>query len=264
MTGTIAAINGAVGQTVGSGSGSGSSGSSASSGASVAGGLGGSGSSDSSGSGSSSGFITLAQLSRFTIDVSLSESDIGSVKVGQPATVTVNAASGEEFAARVTDIGVLSSSSGGGASSSAVSYPVTLTLDQTGKHLKAGMSATADIVTSQVSGIAIPSQALNGSTVTVVGTDGKQSTRQVQTGVVGDSTTQIVSGLNVGDTIVVRSTSAAAGAGGAGANQINGAISRFGRGGLGGLGGAGFGGGGFGRRAGGGGGGAGPAAGGTP
>ena len=46
------------------------------------------------------------------MQVSLSESDIGSVKVGQPATVTVNAASGEEFAARVTQIGVLSSSSG--------------------------------------------------------------------------------------------------------------------------------------------------------
>ena len=49
------------------------------------------------------------------MQVSLSESDIGSVKVGQPATVTVNAASGEEFAARVTDIGVLSSSSGSGS-----------------------------------------------------------------------------------------------------------------------------------------------------
>ena len=80
------------------------------------------------------------------MDVSLSESDIGSVKVGQSATVTVNAASGEQFAARVSHIGVLSSSSSGG-SSSAVSYPVTLTLTQTGKALKSGMSATADIVT---------------------------------------------------------------------------------------------------------------------
>ena len=71
---------------------------------------------------------------------------------------------------------------------------MTLSLDQTGKSLKAGMSATADIVTSQVTGIAIPSQALNGSTVTVEARDGKQSTQQVQTGVVGDSTTQIVSG----------------------------------------------------------------------
>jgi multidrug efflux pump subunit AcrA (membrane-fusion protein) len=248
MAGTIAAIDGDVGSTVGSGSGSDSSsasnGSSASDGASVAGGLGGSGSSGSSdSSGSSSGFITLAQITRFKMDVSLSESDIGSVKVGQPATVTVNAASGEEFAARVTHIGVLSSSSG--SSSSAVSYPVTLTLDQTSKHLKAGMSATADIVTSQVSGIAIPSQALSGSTVTVEDKAGKQSTRQVQTGVVGDSITQIVSGLSVGDTVVVRSSSAAAGTSGAGANQINDALrNRLGGGGGLGGGGRGLGGGG--------------------
>jgi multidrug efflux pump subunit AcrA (membrane-fusion protein) len=242
MAGTIASIDGEVGQTVGSsssGNGSSSSSSSGSNGASVLGGLGGGNSSSSSGSSGSSGFITLAQISRFKMDVSLSESDIGSVKVGQPATVTVNAASGEQFAARVTDIGVLSTSSGG--SSSAVSYPVTLTLDQTGKALKAGMSATADIITSQVSGIAIPSQALSGSTVTVE-QNGKQTTRQVQTGVVGDSTTQVLSGLNVGETIVVRSTTAAAGAAASGANQLNNALSgRLGRGG---FGGGGFGGGG--------------------
>jgi hypothetical protein len=98
-----------------------------------------------------------------------------------------------------------------------------------------------------VTGIAIPSQALSGSTVTVEAKDGKQSTRQVQAGVVGDSTTQILSGLSVGDTVVVRSTAAAAGAAGSGANQLNSALSnRAGRGGLGGsFGGFGGGGGGF-------------------
>ena len=160
MAGTVTAVNGAVGTTVGGSSSSSSSSSSSGSGdATVTGGLGGGASTSTSGSSSSSSFITLAQLSRFKMQVSLSESDIGSVKVGQPATVTVNAASGEEFAARVSQIGVLSSSSGSGTSS-AVSYPVTLTLDQTSSHLKAGMSATADIVTSQVTGIAVPTQAL--------------------------------------------------------------------------------------------------------
>jgi multidrug efflux pump subunit AcrA (membrane-fusion protein) len=265
MAGTVTAVNGSVGQTVSGGSSSSSSSSSSSTGsngASVAGGLGGGGASSSSSSASGgSSFITLAQVSRFKMEVSLSESDIGSVKVGQPATVTVNAASGEQFAARVADIGVLSSSSSSGSSSSAVSYPVTLSLDQTGKSLKAGMSATADIVTSQVTGMAVPSQALSGSTVTVEAADGAQTTQRVQTGVVGNSTTQIVSGLKVGDKVVVRSTAAALGAGAAGSNQLNSAIgSRLGGGGLGGglAGGGGFGGGGGGgggfRGAGGGGG----------
>jgi membrane fusion protein, macrolide-specific efflux system len=240
MAGTIAAIDGSVGESVGSGSSGSSSSSSSSSGSngpSVAAGLGGGGSSSSSSSSGSSGFVTLAQISRYKMDVSLSESDIGSVKVGQPATVTVNAASGEQFAARVTHIGVLSSSSGG-SSTSAVSYPVTLTLDQTSKALKAGMSATADIVTDQVTGIAVPNQALSGSTVTVEGKDGSRTTQRVQTGVAGDSTTQIVSGLQAGDKVVVRSAAATAGAAAsAGTNQINNALrNRFGGGG-GGLGG---------------------------
>jgi membrane fusion protein, macrolide-specific efflux system len=93
----------------------------------------------------------------------------------------------------------------------------------------------------------VPSQALTGSTVTVVDKNGKQSSRQVQTGVVGDSTTQIVSGLKAGESVVVRSaTAGAGGAAGQGANQLNSALSnRAGGGGLGGgrLGGGGFGGG---------------------
>jgi multidrug efflux pump subunit AcrA (membrane-fusion protein) len=266
MAGTVTAVNGSVGTTVSGGASSSSASSSSSSdsgGASVTGGLGGAdSSSSSSGSSSGSSFITLAQISRYKMEVSLSESDIGSVKVGQPATVTVNAASGEQFAARVTDIGVLSSSSSSG-SSSAVSYPVTLSLDQTAKGLKAGMSATADVVTSQVTGIAVPSQALSGSTVTVDAADGTETPQAVQTGLVGDSTTQVVSGLKVGDKVVVRSTAAALGAAAGGSDQINNAIrSRLGAGGLGGaalgggVGGAGFGGGGGGgfRGAGGGGG----------
>jgi multidrug efflux pump subunit AcrA (membrane-fusion protein) len=254
-SGTVAAVNGAVGDNVTAGS-SGSSTSSGSSGGSssasspsVAGGLGSgssSSSSSSSGQSSSSGFITLVKVHRFTMDVSLSESDIGSVKIGQAATVTVNAASGEQFAAHVTAIGVLPSSSG---STSAVSYPVTLLLDQSSRSLKAGMSATADIVTAQTNGITIPTQALTGSTVTVV-QNGKQSERTVTTGLTGDSTTQIVSGLNAGDQVIVRSVTVTPSTTAAGAQQARGLGGAGGAGGLarsgGGFGGGGFGGGGFG------------------
>ena len=68
------------------------------------------------------------------------------------------------------------------------------------------MSATADIVVARATGLVVPSQALRGSTVTVE-RDGQRSTQRVQTGVVGDSTTQVVSGLNAGDKVVVTSTS---------------------------------------------------------
>jgi hypothetical protein len=72
------------------------------------------------------------------------------------------------------------------------------------------MSASADIVTGQVSGVAVPNQALTGSTVTLV-KGGKQVTQTVQTGLVGDSETQVVSGLAAGDEVLIRSQSALAG-----------------------------------------------------
>jgi multidrug efflux pump subunit AcrA (membrane-fusion protein) len=189
---------------------------------------------------SSSAFIVLAQLSKLKMEVALSESDIGDVEVGQKATVTINAASGEEVAAHVSEIGVLSSASDSsssqdnGSSSGAVSYPVTVALDQTTDGVRAGMSATADIVTSQASGVVVPSQALRGNTVTLVA-NGERTTERVQTGVVGDSTTQVVSGLKAGDRVVITSTSAAAGGATTGAGGQN----RFGGGGFGGFGGGG-------------------------
>jgi macrolide-specific efflux system membrane fusion protein len=162
--------------------------------------------------------FTLVQLSQYQMSVSLSESDVGKVKAGQMATVTVSA-TGEKLAARVTQVGVLASSSSSSSqsttsssSSTAVSYPVTLRLTQTGTGLKPGMTASADIVTGQSTGLTVPTQALHGSTVTVVA-NGVSTTRRVQTGVAGDSTTEIVSGLKAGDKVLVTSTSAAAGAG---------------------------------------------------
>jgi macrolide-specific efflux system membrane fusion protein len=237
ISGTVASISGAVGDSVG-----GSSSSNAANSSSAANGANAS-SSASSSSSSSSAFIVLAQVHHFKMDVSLTESDIGSVKVGQPATVTVNAADGQEFSAHVSAIGVLASSSSS-STSSAVSYPVTLTLDQRGSKLKPGMSASADIITGQQSGISVPTQALQGSTVTVA-RNGKSVSVPVQTGLAGDSNTIITSGVTAGEQVVVTSTSAAAGAAATGAATGTGNLRRLGAGAgigsaLGGGGGAGF------------------------
>jgi multidrug efflux pump subunit AcrA (membrane-fusion protein) len=226
MAGTVASLSGAVGDTAGSSS-SGSSG-----GASPTGG------DETSTTSTSSAFIVLAALSRLKIEVALSEADIGKVEVGQSVTVSVNAASGEQVAGEVSSVGVLSSSSTSGS----VSYPVVVTLDQSADGIRAGMSATADIVVDRASGVAVPSQALRGSSVTV-DADGRRETRRVETGVVGESMTEIVSGIEAGERVVITSTSAIQGAvtnaqgsgqqGGMGTGGFGGA----GRGGFGGAGG---------------------------
>ena len=52
----------------------------------------------------------------------------------------------------------------------------------------------------------MPNQALTGSSIQVVNSDGDTETKTVETGLAGDSTTEIVSGLEAGDTVVIPQT----------------------------------------------------------
>ena len=83
--------------------------------------------------------------------VAFSESDISKVKVGQPATITMDALSGVELASHVSAISTV-----GTTSSGVVSYDATLTLDQTDSRVKPGMSASASVIVGQAQGVTVP------------------------------------------------------------------------------------------------------------
>ncbi len=227
MDGLVASVSGEAGQAVTAGtnldtssSGGGTSGatggtSGTSAGASASG-TGGSSTSSSSGSTSSSSssstsaVVVLENLDQMKLSVDFSEADIADIKVGKPASVTVSALGDRQFAAKVTEIGLVSSSSNG-----VVSYPVTLVLTQDSSQLKPGMTGSAKIVVAQADGvIGIPSSALTGNSVKVE-QNGESVTKQVTTGLVGDSTTEITSGLAAGDKVAIQTQSALGGAGGA-------------------------------------------------
>jgi multidrug efflux pump subunit AcrA (membrane-fusion protein) len=226
-SGTIAALSGEVGETVSatgttkasssssaSSSGGGSSASSAT--GSTAAGPGTSSSSGSSSSSSSSSFAVLSDLGSMELVVPLSESEVGNVKVGQTATVTVEALSGRKLAGHVTKVATLPTSNSG-----VVSYDVTFQLDQTTAGLKPGMSAAASVVVSEGSGVSVPTSAISGGTVTVRrrGSDIRQS---VVTGLAGDSSTIIVSGIKAGEEVALPVTSATGAASGQGAKARTG------------------------------------------
>jgi multidrug efflux pump subunit AcrA (membrane-fusion protein) len=181
----------------------------------TAGSLGGSGASSSSSSGSSSSggssassasspFAEIVNTGTMTMTVAFSESDVSKVKVGQPATITLNALSGVELAAHVTAISTV-----GTTSSSVVSYSATLTLDQKDSRVKPAMSASASVIVGQAQGVTVPNAAITGggslATVTVQ-SNGKKTQKQVVVGLKGNSRTQIVSGLSAGDQLVVTTT----------------------------------------------------------
>jgi multidrug efflux pump subunit AcrA (membrane-fusion protein) len=209
--GTIVSLSGQVGETVSGGgttkaSSAGSSGESGS-GASAAGGAassaaaGGTGASSSSGSSTSSSFAVLSDLSSMQLVAPLSESEIGNVKRGQTATVTVEALNGAKLAAHVSQVAILSTSTSG-----VVSYDVTFQLDQLAAGLKPGMSATAEVVVKQAAGVNVPTSAISADTVTVE-QGGKQIRRRVVAGLAGNTSTIVLSGLKAGETVVLPAAS---------------------------------------------------------
>ena len=208
INGTITAINAKIGQTVGS---QGNSASAKASGAAAAatGSLASAGSSKSSAAGGSSAgdVMTLADLSQLDVTCDVAQANIGTILQGQPATVTMNALPGHEFAATVASVAQIGTMTGG-----VVTFPVTLALEHPTSAVRPGMSATVTIVTSSVNDVlAVPSSAVHGTgkmgTVTVRSAAGVDSRVTVVTGLVGTSITAVYGDLTVGETVILPSVS---------------------------------------------------------
>jgi multidrug efflux pump subunit AcrA (membrane-fusion protein) len=210
-TGTIVSLSGEVGETVAA-SGTTKATSSSSSSSSSGGGSGGSGGSSSSSrssSSSSSAFAVLSDLSSMQLVVPLNESEVGHVRGGEIATVTIEALKGTKLAAHVISVAALPTSSSG-----VVSYDVTFQLDQTAPGLKPGMSASAEVVVREAEGVNVPTSAITAGAVTVV-RSGRQVRQPVVTGLAGDSSTIILSGLAAGDLVALPAASPTSGPSGA-------------------------------------------------
>ena len=107
---------------------------------------------------SSSGTTTMAviyDLSTMTLEMSVDELDVSSIKVGQSVEITADAVEGETFTGTVTNVSLQSSYSNG-----VTNYPVTVTLDDTGSLLP-GMNVDAKIILdSSENALVIPASAL--------------------------------------------------------------------------------------------------------
>ena len=107
---------------------------------------------------SSNGTTTMAviyDLSTMTLEMSVDELDVSSIKVGQSVEITADAVEGETFTGTVTNVSLQSSYSNG-----VTNYPVTVTLDDTGSLLP-GMNVDAKIILdSSENALVIPASAL--------------------------------------------------------------------------------------------------------
>ncbi len=162
--------------------------------------------------------LTIADMSKKQILAKVDETDIGSVKVGQNATFTVDTYTGKTFTARVSKISQTdvtnswntnsSSSSSSSTSASVVYYYVVLDVDDPENLLLPAMTARVDIVTSEKdSALVVPISALKtdtkGSYVILNLPDGTKENRYVSTGIYSDEYVEIESGLTDGDKVVI-------------------------------------------------------------
>ena len=145
------------------------------------------------------------ELESATLDViaDVVESDISSLQVGQPATVTIDAV-GSDVPGTVTSI----APSTAGGTSSVVTFPVTVTLTDPSSIVRPGMSSDVEITIADAPGVvAVPAVALHGGrggyTVSVVNADGSVEARPVTVGLVTETLAEIQSGVTEGEAVVV-------------------------------------------------------------
>ncbi len=238
---------GATGGTAGTGKAGASSGSSSASGAAS--------------STSSTADFVIVSTNSWKVDVTVDDAQIGLISVGDQAQLAVTSSTDPLFGT-ISSIGLISTASGDTAS-----YPVEVTVTGTPTGLHDGTSATVTLIYAQFSNVlTVPSAAVhtvNGQSVVYTMSGDQQVSTPVVVGESDGTSTEITSGLNEGDEVVVTITVPGGGTGGTGrTGGGTGTGTGTGRGGFTGTGGGagGFGGGtgGFGGRTGGFGGGAAP------
>jgi HlyD family secretion protein len=162
--------------------------------------------------------MTIADMSVVEAVMEVDETDVPSVKVGQRATVTIDAYPNKTFPGLVTEVASSPIKRNGVAASTteAVNFEVKIQIENPPAGVRPGFSASADIITgTRPKALAIPIQALvvrekPGSTpgkpldeegVFAI-TNGAVKFHPVKTGLSGDSNIEIVSGAKDGEQIV--------------------------------------------------------------
>jgi HlyD family secretion protein len=94
--------------------------------------------------------LTIADMSIIQAEVEVDETDIPSVKLGQPAKITIDALPGQTFTGKVTEIGNSPIAQGTAAQSStqATNFKVVVTLDKEIAEVRPGFTCTAEITTA--------------------------------------------------------------------------------------------------------------------
>lgn len=149
--------------------------------------------------------LQMVDLSSYYVDVAVDETDIVNIHVGQLVDLALDALPGTDIRGQVTRVAQTPNRSG-----QLVTYTVRVTLDATQEPIRAGMSATAIIVISELRDVLVlPNRFIRidrttqQAYVSVANDDGTFMDVPVILGVRNETESQIVSGLVAGQRVVL-------------------------------------------------------------
>jgi HlyD family secretion protein len=151
--------------------------------------------------------MTIGDTRQVYVQGKVDEADIGKVYMGQPARIKVESFKDKTFLGKVTKIAPL-----GVEKDNVTTFEVRVSIDNPGGELKANMTANAEILQDEHKNVlTVPEQAViydNNRNVSVEVPDPKQKTGRrkvsIQAGISNGTKTEILSGLNSGDTVILQ------------------------------------------------------------
>jgi HlyD family secretion protein len=146
--------------------------------------------------------IVLIDPSDIEMNGVIDEIDVSKVKEGQEANIILDALPDKELKGEVTFV-----SNAGTVEAGVVFYKTTITLENPDKELRDGMSATAEIIIDRRDNVLlIPNRAIRGSwdnPWVEVATDSEIEQREVSLGMSDGTDTEVLSGLEEGERVVL-------------------------------------------------------------
>jgi HlyD family secretion protein len=151
--------------------------------------------------------MTVGDTSQVYVQGKVDESDIGKVYLGQPARIKVESFKDKTFQGKVTKIAPL-----GVEKDNVTTFEVRVSIDNPGGELKANMTANAEILLEEHKGVlTVPEQAViydkdRNASIEVPDSKEKKGRRKVpvKVGISNGTRTEILSGLNPGDTVILQ------------------------------------------------------------
>ena len=145
-------------------------------------------------------------------DIAFNEVDVAKIHLGDRATATFDAISDLMVTGHVTSIDQI-----GTVTSGVVNYTVRIVFDTNDTRVKSSMSTSVVITTaSHTDVLMVPNSAIktsNGSSYVLIAaneTDPNPSQQPIETGLIDDTNTEVVSGLTEGNSIVLKTVTATA------------------------------------------------------